>query len=133
MASIRGVVYLKNIPILYGDAVVGEGSVTETGLYYQIQCKCRFADSKVRRIILSCENGAFDIGICVPENGYFISRKRIPKKAIDLIQPRLFAEQNSKGVLISVDNNNPFPFLEQLEHVRLVINGDVTYIQPTVM
>lgn len=68
--------------ILMDGQTVGTASITRKGLYLHILCRCNFPDKKIRRIRMCVENEVFDLGVCVPEENWFVIHKAIPLKRI---------------------------------------------------
>ena len=94
----------------------------KSGLYYKFFCKCIPPDSGAYRVILICEETEINLGICVPNNEYFILNKQVPVKYIEEGEWSfsLRSVTNVNDIRIAVLENEPFPMLHQLEMAHLV-------------
>ena len=96
---------------------VGSVEVEKQGLYYHISCRCAPPGGGMQRLILRTKESRTDLGICVPENGAFVVRKRIPCKIVVGENPIFTLEpqnRRQKGRFVVPDPDMPFPELSNL-------------------
>lgn len=96
---------------------VGRVEVTKQGLYYHISCRCDPPGGGMQRLILRTGESRTDLGICVPENGSFVVRKRIPCKTVTGENPTFILESQNRrqmGRFVIPDPDMPFPELSNL-------------------
>lgn len=109
-------------PILFDDRTIGEAQVQKSVLYYKFFCKCIPPDSKAYRVILIYGETEINLGICVPNNEYFILNKQVPVKYIEEGEWSFMLRSvaNANDIQVAVHENEPFPLLDQLELAKLV-------------
>ena len=118
---------MENIPIIHNGNRVGTGTISSAGLYYRISCKCRLQENEICEIVLNSRGVDYNVGICIPEKGFFLARKQIQKKLIDPSDISLVVTQRNRKTEILIDPSNPFPHLEQLQYAKLLA-ADHRYI-----
>lgn len=104
--------------IMLNGCMVGTADVETEGLYLKIQARCNPPDMQIYRLILFCDSRKIDLGICVPENNYFVIKKRIRQKLIGEGTPEFLLETtlNSKSTqYIVLDPEKPFDYLDRLQ------------------
>ncbi len=108
---------IGNYDIRNQGKAIGGVEVTKQGLYYRISCRCIPPDGEIHRLILRTEACRVDLGICVPENGVFVVRKRIPCKTVVGKDATFILESNNlprRERFFIPDPNMPFPELSNL-------------------
>ena len=110
--------------ILMDNRVIGQATVVQKGLYYNISCKCMFDDRKIYRIQVKDDAVTLDLGICVPEANIFTLNRMIPAKKIGQGIQHFYAEP-------AYPENNITPVSEDqaFEDLDRVINGQLEVTQ----
>ena len=118
-------------PLLFEDKYVGDITVQMRGLYYHFVCICNKQIDLDYRICVYCGNKKTDLGICVPENGYFILRKQLAIKHIGNGVMRFCLEKkcNASGTMVPILESKPFERLEDIEDAKLVIEDGMYFAQ----
>ncbi len=106
----------KEYPVQHDGRKIGTAFVTRQGLYYRIGCQCEENTESPPRIALQCGNRTVKLGLCVPIEGGFGIRTRIPVKRVGEEEMRFFVEQENWEKWISLESCD---FLRYLPHVRL--------------
>lgn len=128
-----GIYCHKGVCILYDimmdTKVVGQAEVIKEGLYYRFACKCTPPNDEVHRIVVSDGNNSKDLGICVPEGGWFCLVSRTPIKHLpgEKLQFAL-VPQNKQRTMIPVATDEPFPALDKLDSAKLQETEEDTQI-----
>ena len=90
------------------------------GLYYAFTCSCSPPTEGIYRLIVSNGNRAFDVGICVPEGGQFMVRKRMPTKRFDGVDFYFkIISKDDSFEYIPVESGMIFPHLDKLRAARM--------------
>ncbi len=113
-----------------GSQKIGTAQVAREGLYYRIHCNCSLSGDVLYKIILHGEQTQEDLGICVPMDGAFGIRTRIPIKRIGG-ELRFIAVPRHRELtdhFIPVENGSPFPYIDRLENAFLDIRNGQTGI-----
>lgn len=123
---------MKTFDITYNNQPVGKAKVSVEGLYYKVSCRCQLPEKVIYRIYLISGDVKLDLGICVPQDAYFVLNKKIPVKQIQKgeFSFYVYEKRNHEEIVrsIPVANNLPFSFIAQLEQARLEIRGNQHYI-----
>lgn len=110
---------MKNFPIYFHSNPVGKASVQKEGLYYNIVCCCQLPSGNMYRIEIRCDEDTYMLGVCVPEEGWHMIRKRIPVKRFPKEAIEFYViDANTDMVAISV--NTPFHKIAQLEDAHFI-------------
>lgn len=72
----------QTYPVMIGDQLIGSATMREEGLYTIFTCQCSFADQDIHRVYVQGDCGWLDLGVCYPEKGHFIVKKKIPTKSV---------------------------------------------------
>ena len=125
---------MKAYEIRCADKVVGNANVETEGLYYKIRCRCKLPPDKMHRVFLHAAENKIDIGICLPEDGYFVLDKRIPIKHVGhepfafYVADPLYRE-NTK--IIPIFEDKPFDEIAHLADSKFaVIDGAPSILIP---
>ena len=108
--------------IYYEDKPCGTAKIEKTGLYYTIVCNCQMPDSEIYRILLKNGKEIVDLGICIPYQGSFGIRKKLPVKKIndsELSFELVKCREKQPGLWIELECDKPFPYLSKLEKTVL--------------
>ena len=65
-------------PIELSGREIGQAEVTRQGLYYHFTCRCRLTGEVICRLAAVCGDQMENLGVPVPENGYFVLQKNVP-------------------------------------------------------
>ena len=106
--------------VMYHNQCVGYADVEIQGLYYAFTCSCSPPKEGIYRLIVSNGNRAFDLGICVPEGGQFMVRKRMPTKRFDGVEFYFkIISKDDSFEYIPVESGMIFPHLDKLRAARM--------------
>ena len=143
--------------VVYEGERVGTAQVEKQGLYCTFSCRCRLPEEGFYRIHAVYADKREDLGICVPLGAEFGMDKKISVKRLgegepsfELLpknwQPELVVqepqieevpieeepiaetEEPAGAVFVPVTEEEPFPYLEQLEHGVLEVREAETGI-----
>ena len=96
---------------------VGSASVTPSGLYFDVRCRCDLHEGIVR-IVANCGQTRESVGICVPVDGKMIISTKIPQKRLQtLLGFEAICEIQAEWVPII--DGEPIACLHQLMDARL--------------
>ena len=121
----------KQFQILAEGKPIGSATVTRHGLYYQIHCICHLMERNPCRIYAACDDREIDLGICVPMDGGFGIRTRVPVKRLGEGEIRFWAaahNEKPQEQFVPVETGRPFIFLSQLKNARLAVRNRKTGI-----
>ncbi len=112
--------------IYLGKQSIGKATVTRQGMYGCIVCKCHISGQVPYRVELKAGEKFQDLGLLVPENGWFTLTKRVPIRFLEGAELKFDAlpargELNGKFVPISAEE--PFRYLSRLENAYLARRG----------
>lgn len=121
----QGVILLIGIyDVKIGEVTVGKAKVEKQGLYYRFVCRCRLSGDTMHRLEVSCGGKQWDLGICVPVNGYFCVDKKLPRKQFPGDKPvfRLVPKGGeNRGKYVPVYPEEPFAYMAKLKNAYLEI------------
>lgn len=123
---------IKCYDVDLNGACVGKAEVTETGLYYQICCKCCFPTAGSYQIYVKNGERSFNLGTCVPTDDRFGMCTKVAKKHIGEGKFSFIARRKGDTVrdyFAPVDPHEPFLHLSVLRNARFAIKDG----QPGVM
>lgn len=112
--------------IFLQEKPVGKASVHRNGLYYQIDCSCKLPGDGIYMIGVKSGNAGIKLGICVPVNGIFQLRRRIPVKNLidgDLSFYAFCTEENAPVECI-LQEGSPVARIQDLEKSFLRKRGE---------
>ena len=117
---------MHNYDVFYGQDKIGKASVEREGLYYHFRCQCDQPSDGIYYGILQTENRQFNLGVCIPENGRFCAYKRIPVKEFENENFKfcLITKDAKRKMLVAVDKDKPFGYLQDLESASLNHSGE---------
>ena len=110
---------------------VGIVAVTEEGLYLRFQCRCAVPEHPIYRLYAYCGDQRYDLGVLIPDGGFFIIDKKIPKKIFAsndfrfLILPKT---ENLNNDIEIIEPEQPCNSLQYLYRAHLKIEGGKYYI-----
>ena len=116
---VKGAFTLKNFPIYFRGNPVGEATVQLEGLYYKIVCCCQLPLGDIYRIGIRCCEDTHILGVCAPEDGRHMIRKRIPVKRFST-EGLEFYVLDADTDMVEISPNMPFYKIAQLEDARFV-------------
>lgn len=117
--------------ILANGNPIGTAAVVRRGLYYEIHCICHLTNADTYRVSAACGNRKIDLGICVPMDGGFGIRTRIPVKRLGEGEFCFSAARRNdkpEEQFVPVETGRPFIFLSQLKNARLAVRNGKTGI-----
>ena len=109
-------------PIELSGREIGQAEVTRQGLYYHFTCRCRLTGEVICRLAAVCGDQMENLGVPVPENGYFVLQKNVPVSKLkdgDLrirVVPR---HSQLEGKFIPICPEEPFAYLSRLKDAYL--------------
>lgn len=107
--------------VLYNGKVVGNVEVRKEGLYYCFACRAALRTGMIYRLFLQCGNEEIDLGILVPQNHEFTTKKKLP---INRLHEEGFCfiiksiDECNRKITIEIVNNKPFPYIDKLQVAR---------------
>lgn len=118
----QGVLYVQVFQVLWNGQAAGTAQVTQQGLYYHIECRCRLPDKGIYRVKLVSTEGITDLGICVPSaaDSYLLTRIPVKKAGQGSIAFHL-EKEGSDERFIPVKEDTPFAYIGSLLLARLRI------------
>ncbi len=114
--------------IFLGSQPVGKATVTRQGMYGCVVCKCRISGQVPYRVEIRSGQSREDLGLLVPENGWFTLTKRIPMRFLECGEPvfsALPARGEIGGKFVPISADEPFRYLSRLENAYLSRRGQV--------
>ena len=72
----------KTYPVSLSGVQIGTAIVTKEGLYAAIECRCKFSKEGFYRIRLHIGQVIMDLGTCIPKDGHYSVKTRVPFKDI---------------------------------------------------
>ena len=116
-------------PIQMGGEQIGEAEVRREGLYLCFSCRCRFSGEMICRLVAEADGKRENLGIPVPENGWFCLHSRVPAKRLgngELTVRAVPKRGNVAGKFVPLSPREPFSYLKELKNAYLEIrNGQV--------
>ncbi|MGN0999165.1 MAG: hypothetical protein ACI4PO_06395 [Faecousia sp.] len=112
--------------ILLGGKPVGQASVTEQGLYYRFDCRCRITGEVMYKLTVTCGGKTEDLGLLVPEGKDFVLKCRLPEKRLGQGKPEFRAiprHGRMEGTFIPVYPDEPFSYISRLHSAFLENRG----------
>lgn len=104
---------------------IGEATVHIRGLYAHIECRCVFPKDGLYRVKM-CGNGTvIDLGICIPEDGQFVAKKRILIKDLPKDEISFCAVQQNAQKILWKSGDNRISVLK-LKYARREIWGEIS-------
>lgn len=118
--------------VYIGSEAVGKVQLKRSGLYLQIDCKCRLSGQVISCLILQSDAERINLGTLVPENGFFALRTSLTAKKLGDSRPHFTIEPKhaeKDGLFIPVCSDEPFAYLQRLSNAYLAArNGAVGII-----
>lgn len=111
---------------------MGKAEITVEGLYYCISCVLSLPHRTVYKVFLLDGSKRLNLGTCVPDEGYFALKKRIPAKHLDIKDKIAFivddgrCEKEKQNYLLNP--NEPFAMLSELSSARFEMREGKGYI-----
>ncbi len=118
-------------PVISDKQQVGTVTVKKQGLYYDFHCKCTLDRKQLYRLTLTVGDLRADLGVCVPQNGCFGLRTRLPVKRFGPGEPvfRIHTKQEKiSAPYIPVCDHKPFSELTKLRTMCLVTKDGKLYL-----
>ena len=117
--------------IMLGGRPVGQAAVFRRGLYLYFDCRCRLSGETVCRLRMKCGETETDLGIPVPEGGWFVLRTRVSARQLgrgklDFVLVPKHAPVGENFVPLSPAT--PFAYLHRLEQAFLTRQNGVVGI-----
>ena len=86
----------------YHNAEIGSAEVCREGLYYRIDCKCKFHDKGIYRLTAEGAKGTVDLGICIPlaQDSWGLST-RVPISKLGLGAVTITAKSKEENISTS--------------------------------
>lgn len=94
-------------PVISGEQIVGNCTVTEDGLYWIITCACRCRSGEIVRLYCGSRN----LGVLVPERGQMMMHRRLSKASTPEVPP-------VNGVFSLEPMELPVPWEGELEGIH---------------
>lgn len=113
-------------PIELSGREIGQAEVTRQGLYYHFTCRCRLTGEVICRLAAVCGDQMENLGVPVPENGYFVLQKNVPVSKLKdgnlrvRVVPR---HPQLDGKFIPIRPEEPFAYLSRLKDAYLQRRG----------
>ncbi len=111
-----------------GGNPVGRVTVRRMGLYYQFSCRCRLSGDIPYRLKGTCGRNPFDLGILVPQEGWFILNTKVPVKRIgegDMYFSLVSRQAEPRRTFVPISPEEPFSYLSRLKESFLVRQNGV--------
>ena len=105
--------------VYLGAESIGTAQVEKQGLTYCIHIRCRLSGEVVYKVILQCGDREVDLGILVPENGWFQLKSRVNTKQLGTGELSFYAVPRhvaTDGMFVPVSADEPFKYLSRLEN-----------------
>jgi len=118
--------------VLMNGKIVGWATVRKEGLYVQITCECRLDHDGFYRIFANCVDASNDLGICIPQNGRFVLKKKMPIKRFGSGIPSFRIEgekQYTEAQFVPLEQGRPFAYIQELDRGYFTISSDRPGIQ----
>ncbi|MBQ9839135.1 MAG: hypothetical protein IJO56_06580 [Oscillospiraceae bacterium] len=111
-------------PVVLGGEKIGSAAVTRKGLYLKILCRCRLSADVLYKVLASCGDREFNLGILVPgEDGFTLETSFPIKKLGD--GPYCFRAVprhiSTDGKFVPIYPEEPFSYLQKLKQAYLEI------------
>ncbi len=109
-------------PIMLSSQEIGQAEVTRQGLYYHFSCRCRLSGEIICRLAAVCGDKMENLGVPVPENGYFVLQKKVPVSKLKegplgvRVVPR---HPEPGGKFVPIRSEEPFAYLSRLKNAYL--------------
>lgn len=119
----------EQYPVLFEDRHVGTVELQALGMYYELDCVCDLPLKCVCRLYCQSGNNWESLGVPVLKDGKFILRKCVPNRMIPRENPRFIVKPDSEKAtseLLSVAEDQPFPYLHQLLKLKCTTDGEKT-------
>ena len=108
--------------VYMGTNVVGAAFVERQGLYFCFNCRCRLSVGSLFRVMVECDGHHENLGILVPQGGWFVLETRLPVKRFGDGVLRFFVTPkypSGQGTFIAVYPDEPFAYLTRLKNAFL--------------
>ena len=105
---------------------IGTVDIQKNGLYYRVNCRCRLSGHIVYCLVATSDTGKVNLGILVPENGFFCLRTSLPVKKLSVqnlkftVEPKHLQEDQ---LFVPIRAEEPFLYLERLHNAYLRTKG----------
>ena len=106
---------------------VGEAAVQTTGLYYQIDCRCKLRTDRRWRIWVRSDAQESDLGLCVPRGDGVGLYSCLPCKHIGNGKLRFYvrpAQYDSDDDFIELREDTPCACISRLREGKLAMRAD---------
>lgn len=127
----KGVFCLSEYQVTSLSVPVGTVNVTEEGLYLRFRCRCAVPEDQIYRLYAYCDNQRCDLGILIPDGGFFIIDKKIPKKIFTSDDFRFLILPKTENPNINfeiIEPEQPCRSLQYLQRAHLKIEDGKYYI-----
>lgn len=118
-----------NYEVYLGSEQVGKVQVIRQGLYYRFLCRCRVAQGRMYRLLISLGDKQENLGILLPLDGGFGLDTRLASKKLGngKIKFFLLPGKNSASVkFVPICPEEPFSYISRLKEAYLVQkNGQI--------
>ena len=93
------------------------------GLYYHYAGCIHMEGTGIHRIIALSGSEEINLGVCLPIDGNWITKGKIPQQQLDLEDIRFAVSSTSvaQTEIIPIDMNRPIPYLELLSQCRFAV------------
>lgn len=108
-----------HFPIYHNKSTVGSLEIFEHGLYYCYKGSIQLEGDGIYRIYAVTQSNHVNLGVCTPENGMWHIQGKLSKQKLSLDNIRLTVNsKNFDETFIPLKSNEPFDYLEQLDHCK---------------
>jgi len=114
----------KEYPITWNLKKGGKATVDRAGMFVMIKCKCELNMLCPLRIVLCHGNKKLDLGQCINYQDGIGLKKRISIKEITPENIYFQIEPALTEMFIPIQEDSPFPAIDQLKHGRFAVVGD---------
>ena len=110
--------------VMIGKEKAGTMVVEKQGLYYRFSCRCKLSGKTVHSVAAVCGGERIHLGICVPMEGQFGLKKKLPCKQFPggktefLLIPR---GENQGRRFVPVYPEEPFAYMAKLKDAFMEI------------
>lgn len=107
---------MNQYKIFLRNKAVGTVSIEVDGLYTRFLCQCSFPDAEIYRIVADYGSVQINLGVCIPQGEYFVTRARVPSKRVGEQTPSFLAIPSIETdfAFVEIDPQNAFPHLSGL-------------------
>ena len=105
--------------IYLGKETIGTAQIEKQGLTYCIRCRCRISGEVAYKVIAKCGEREAELGLLVPENGFFQLTSRVPVKNLgtgELSFRAMPRHVEPDAMFVPVSADEPFRYLTRLQN-----------------